>query len=913
MNRPAARAGTPGGWVLLAASLGLACSDPPPPLPLVQVRIVNPASLAPDGAGGFIPEVQPSGATVRFARPPGAGISVRCVGGAAGAPSPLPPVDARGLTTVCAGGHPLGEGAIVLSHPAGELARLTVRWVPKTRRHPLRSQITKARAAGDTRQVAALIEQALSGPEASAWPEWRRLLERARFEQGDAAVAAAHAAAKAATDRPLDAARAQRLAAHHALWSQQYHLAGERAADARMLGERVSDEAAVALARYYQGLVDQQLGRFRAARAHLDAAVAGVVAVGRDIDAVGFGLAQAHLHQDVGDHRAALAALDTAAAALDRLGGRAERMRGYFGVDRGWIRLRAMAAGALPADYAREARALEALEADALPPGPRRANARVNRAWAAMLGGDLAGARRALDAARDDDPEGAGFSAAFAALLDIELALAEEDPQRALQQIEAAAARVEAGAAHLRWRVHLLAGRAHMQLGDVAAAEGAWRAGLARVQRQAGAVGVAGGRSAFHADRGALTDELIAVRLAAGDPAGALLLADAERARVLRGLAAGARIEALGPAEARRWAEALAAWRAARDAYDAGRFDADGLDEAARPAWHQRRAAQRAELGRLFDAAEAVLADRPEPTASIEQLRAALPPGHLMLAFHRLPDRWIGFAVEPEREAVEARTIDPADPLAPWRDGLPSRRGLLIVDGGLPAARDLPLAPDHRPWTAHVPVRWLPAARLVLTPPIGADRPGVVIADPTGDLPHARAEGRAVAEARSGARVVRLVGSEASRAAFLEAARGARWLHFAGHGALTADNARSDARSGPWQAHLALADGPLTAAELLVSRAAPAVAVLSGCETARQGVLSVDEAWGLPEVLVALGARAVLAADVVLDDAAARRFVQRFYAAGGVDTPGLAFRSAVAESIIAGDDGWRGWRLVGRP
>lgn len=166
-----------------------------------------------------------------------------------------------------------------------------------------------------------------------------------------------------------------------------------------------------------------------------------------------------------------------------------------------------------------------------------------------------------------------------------------------------------------------------------------------------------------------------------------------------------------------------------------------------------------------------------------------------------------------------------------------------------------------------------------------------------------RAGRRAIAEA-TGARLI--AGAAADEEAVVDAMRDARWLHYAGHG--------SPGDDGPWDARLVVADGAsLTAVELLLARAAPRVAVLSACRTIRPGASAV-EPWGLPEVLVASGSRSVLAADVLLDDAAARRFVQRFHGAGGgVESPGEAFRAAVAGAIAAGDDGWRGWRLVGRP
>ncbi len=874
MSRPSPAALGLIGWALLA------CAEPPPPL---SVALIDPAGLALH-RGFWRPEIGPAGATLR-APPAAAGLAVRCPDGRP--PTPLPAPDARGLVRVCADGPPGVAGEIRIVRAGHPVARIPARFAPAP--PPALRAIEAARRAGRVDEARRLLADPPPGE------GWRFALEAARVAPPAEAAAASRAAAAAAAHRPVDAARALRLGAHRLLWAQRYVEAAALAREARVAAAAAGLPAGVALARYYQGLVDQQIGRFRAAAEHLSHAIAGVEAAGRDVDAVGFALARASLLQDRGEHAAALAALDRSRATLDRLGPRGAALRPHFAVDAGWIRLRAMQAGALSPDYPGLVRHFAAIE---LPPGPRRANAAANRARAALLADDLDGARSALARARAADPDAGGFSAAFVALLEIELALAEGDPRAALDRAAAAAETIAAGAAHLRWRRALLEGRARRMLGDLEGAGAAWRAGLDLIREQAAGVGAAQGRSAFYADRQALVDALVELRLAEGDPGAAFAVADEARGRVLSELTARARLDALDDAAAARWAEALSAWRRARAAFDGERFAGDGLPPEEQARWRAGRAEGRRRLRRLFDAAEAALGDGgPEIGVTLDDVRAALAPGEVLVAFDGARR---GFWLSTGR--LEVHPVDPADPLGPWRDRLTGAAGLIIVDGGLAAARDLPPAPDGRPWTARLPVTWLPAARLLATPPRAGARPPVVIADPTGDLPHARVEGRAVAA--SGARL--LLGGAATASAALAAMDDARWLHFAGHGAPGAH--------GPWGAHLKLADGVrLTAAEVLLARAAPRVAVLSGCETARRGALSREEAWALPEVLVALGARAVLAADTVLDDAAARRFVQRFYAAGGAEAPGSAFRRAVADSLAAGDPGWRGWRLTGRP
>ncbi len=135
-----------------------------------------------------------------------------------------------------------------------------------------------------------------------------------------------------------------------------------------------------------------------------------------------------------------------------------------------------------------------------------------------------------------------------------------------------------------------------------------------------------------------------------------------------------------------------------------------------------------------------------------------------------------------------------------------------------------------------------------------------------------------------------------------EALASAGHVHFAGHGALVAES--------PWQAHLRLADGRLTLADVLASPLRVSRVVLSGCETGRAGALSSAEHIGLPEALLAAGARSVVAAVEKVDDTATAAFMEAFYAAGGAERPGpalVAARAAVGGAVGAA------FQLWGRP
>jgi hypothetical protein len=275
-----------------------------------------------------------------------------------------------------------------------------------------------------------------------------------------------------------------------------------------------------------------------------------------------------------------------------------------------------------------------------------------------------------------------------------------------------------------------------------------------------------------------------------------------------------------------------------------------------------------------------------------------------LVEFVRVGDALLAFWLQGGR--VEHARVQPADPLAPWASRLDALAHLYVVDGALSGGEAIERlgAGGATPLGARVPISHLPYAGLLLQPVATSTGSPLVVADPGLDLPYARREGSEVAARLEGARL--LVGPGATRARVLDLARDARVFHFAGHGVLDPGQ--------PWDAHLRLADDErLTLADVLVARPALGVVVLSGCETGRAAALSRIESVGLPAAFLVAGSRAVLATEREVPDDQARRFVSRFYAAGGADRPGPAFRQAVAETHAAGDPVWSAFHLFGRP
>jgi tetratricopeptide (TPR) repeat protein len=159
------------------------------------------------------------------------------------------------------------------------------------------------------------------------------------------------------------------------------------------------------------------------------------------------------------------------------------------------------------------------------------------------------------------------------------------------------------------------------------------------------------------------------------------------------------------------------------------------------------------------------------------------------------------------------------------------------------------------------PIARLPGLAALRAPVSTSDERALVIGDSRGDLPEAAREVRKLAAAMG---VTASVGAAASRH-MLASARGARLLHIAVHGAAT-----SAGRA------LVLADGNLTAADVLDAGLDPQLVVLSGCATAAS---DDAESWdGFPSAFLAAGSRYVVATLRSVDDVAAARVIEAYYA-----------------------------------
>ena len=298
-------------------------------------------------------------------------------------------------------------------------------------------------------------------------------------------------------------------------------------------------------------------------------------------------------------------------------------------------------------------------------------------------------------------------------------------------------------------------------------------------------------------------------------------------------------------------------------------------------------------------AAQAEPAPLPEPAQEVvQQLAAAADSADaLALPLDRL--RAAALGVAPAKPGWSAGLPEGACLLTLVPRGAQVLQGIATREGGAVRA----VAPDavasgtekcaHLWLFAEPPLDQLKQATGIatsLTRLLAADEGGapkralIVSAQASGDaaavataLPGAADE--AAALRATGAEVTELSGERATPARALEVAVGQPLLHFAAHG------------FGGAFLQLAGENGRLTARDVALAHVAPgARVVLSSCEAGAPGPRGI--AWAFAKA----GASAIAAPREAVDDAAAARWSQQFYAALG---RGLGFTQAAAEARAA--------------
>lgn len=170
--------------------------------------------------------------------------------------------------------------------------------------------------------------------------------------------------------------------------------------------------------------------------------------------------------------------------------------------------------------------------------------------------------------------------------------------------------------------------------------------------------------------------------------------------------------------------------------------------------------------------------------------------------------------------------------------------------------------------------------------------PALVIGNPRGDLFYAEVEASAVAK-RFGTKPV--LRAAATKSAVLNDLPVATLIHFATH-------AFFDTNS-PLESGIILADGVLTAREVLQHRLQADLLVLSACESGQVGSLGGEELAGLSQAFLQTGVRSLLVSLWRVNDPATAALIQAFYTAwqAGADKA-LALRQAMTQ--IQQDPRW---------
>ena len=622
----------------------------------------------------------------------------------------------------------------------------------------------------------------------------------------------------------------------------------------------LDDPHARAAAPYYAGLLAHAAGDLREALHLLAEAEVRTRRLGLVTEAQSADIDYTVLLAELGRNDEVLARARRPAPMLDPC------MRAHWFNNAGWSLLLLAEAGHESDDPAQPLETALALsEADgACPCPPLVETVRINLAFVALIRGDPEEARPLLDILHSEEP--LGDVATWLPELDGRVALQEGRPIADAELM--AREPPDGGDAELgaRWSSALRRGQALARRGLLAAAVDAYTEAESLLGRMVQTVGLDQGRELLLAGKQRSARALVDLLVDRDQPEAALCAARLARLRGLRALDRAARLTALGPDGRARWDQAIAEYQRSRQR--AAKLQRDAWGHVGAGAEHHRQLRQTAEdsATRALDQAYAALGDHAAPRC------VDLPapgPGELLLFIFATDIDWIAFAVDTtgvtatRLPALDSRDLAAAsrallDPLA---ERLAAATQLRVSTSGF--AWDIPV--HALPWRGDIVLSALPVSYALDLPgpraSATAGREALVIADPTGNLAHAREEARAVASTlgAQGWHVARLEQREATGVAVSAALARADLLHYAGHG-------RRDGLSG-WGSVLALADDDTLAIhDVLALSRVPGTVVLSGCETAASDVAALAGGMNLARAFLIAGSTAVIAAGDVIDD-----------------------------------------------
>ncbi len=512
------------------------------------------------------------------------------------------------------------------------------------------------------------------------------------------------------------------------------------------------------------------------------------------------------------------------------------------------------------------------------------------------------------------------------------------------------------------WRCHWYLGRIASARGEDARAEESFARALKLVESYRSRVLDFERRSGFLSDKASLYRDLVARRIAAGDAAGALGLAERAKARALVE-SIGWRyvrfsdpadravytqfVDLLGQAERARRGGATALFGAPSKpaSYDSIRSRLDALKEDLR-----RRARDNPALAALVDG---------QPLSSAE-IRAFIPKNTVLVEYFAVTDGLVAFLVD--RESVAAVPIDVrsdalrAEVSAFVRggaaDGERARRlyGWLVAPLASRLSAEsvviVPYGPLHQlpfetligprgPLVREFELSYLPAASLLRFRASAAECDPeslrlFAVVDPVTDydgdgerdlpsLPGARKEVEGFAW-RFGDRTEILAGAAALEPACVEGAGDHNVIHYACHGEFYPTR--------PWDSPLFVApgkkteprdDGRLRAGEVYgLDLSSSCLVTLSGCETGKNEVRPGDDPVSLSTAFLHSGASSLLVSLWKVEDEATAELMKRFYSKwiGEKKSKARALREAKTELSMGAyrhPRQWGAFILIGEP
>lgn len=544
-----------------------------------------------------------------------------------------------------------------------------------------------------------------------------------------------------------------------------------------------------------------------------------------------------------------------------------------------------------------------------------RANVDTNRALAFVQRGDTAAARRALDDARRSLPSPPPALRAWMLELASRIALAEGDAGAAFDGFSELIARSAAALQfEPEWRGHLGAAQAERLRGDRAAALRHYAAADQLIRSHADALPMLGARASFLARYEQLPRAWIELLLDAGRVDEAWTVARRYRNEPLRRIQQALEFGALDPDARARWLDLSGRYQRLRAA-----LDREIAQDWTRPA--PELAAIRARRAEQLDALRALFAEAAGLRPPSLDAPVAAPPPADSLGLLYFPGEHDWFAFAQRGSAVRAVRLSAVDLqadgeslsavlLGPFVRELHDARRLRLLPYGPLRELDFHRLPlDGRPLASHLPVVY----SADIDPPAGSAPPArhvVLLGDPRGDLPHARAEVGAIARLwRAAPRppaVDLLLGADITREAVADALGRATTWHFAGH---TVAAGLADERA------LALAAGQtFDAADVLLLRRVPETVVLASCEGARPEAASRVDGLSMAHAFLARGGREVVASSRPVDDATGAQVANTLHR---LHARGVPLERALAEAQAAlrahdPDADWSSFRLYTR-